>query len=154
MLLCFSLGDERFALDTKAVREVTPLVQLKKIPNAPTWVAGIMRYHTQLVPVIDLCALNMHRPAERHMSTRIMIIDFATADGSRRPLGLLAEKVTEILQRQSEEFSDAGIKTPDSPWLGGIAGDSRGMIQLMTVDGLLPTEVQTLLFKENEKECN
>ena len=106
MLLCFSLGDERFALDAKAIREVVPLVQLKKIPNAPTWVAGIMRYHSHLVPVIDLCALNMQRPAERYMSTRIMVIDFTTDDGSNRLLGLLAEKVTEILQCRAEEFSD------------------------------------------------
>lgn len=150
MLLCFSLGDERFALDTQLVREVAPLVQLKKIPNAPAWVAGIMRYHGQLVPVIDLCALNMGQPAERKMSTRIIIADYTATEGSNRLLGLLAEKVTEILQRQPEEFSDSGIQTPDSPWLGGIASDSQGMVQLMTMEGLLPAKVQALLFKEME----
>ena len=154
MLLCFSLGDERFAMDARIVREVTPVVQLKKIPNAAAWVAGVMRYHGQLVPVIDLCMLNRQRPAARHMSTRIMVIDFTASDGDKRLLGLLAEKVTEILQRQPEEFSDAGIQTPDSPWLGGIASDSQGMIQLMTVDRLLPDEVQAMLFKATEEESS
>ena len=148
MLLCFSLGDERFALDTKGVQKVVPLVQLKKIPNAPAWVAGVMRYHGQLVPVIDLCALNIQQPAARQMSTRIMVIDYAAADGSSRLLGLMAEKVTEILRRSAEEFSDPGVQTPDAPWLGGIASDNQEMIQLITAESLLPTEVQTLLFME------
>ena len=152
MLLCFSLGDERFALDTTMVKKVVPLVQLKKIPNSPAWVAGVMRYHGQIVPVIDLCALNLQRPAERRMSTRIILTDFVAHNGSNQMLGLLAEKVTEILQQNPDEFADTGIKTPLAPWLGGVSSNGENMIQLVTVAKLLTAEVQDLLFQKEEMD--
>lgn len=148
LLLCFSLGDERFALDTGAVREVIPMVGMKKIPKAPEWVAGIMLYHAEPVPVIDLCALNMQKPAARRMSTRIILVDFTDHQGAQHLLGLLAEKATETLQRKPEEFSDTGVRIPDSSWLGGVTSDKEGMIQLIAVEKLLPPGVQELLFQQ------
>lgn len=148
MMLCFSLGDERFALDTVAVREVIPMVSMKKIPIAPDWVAGVMRYHGEVVPVIDLCLLNIQQPAARQLSTRIILINFIDHQGRERLLGLLAEKVTEILRQSPDEFSQTGIKTADAPWLGGVSDDRKGMVQLIAVEKLLPAKVQDILFQQ------
>jgi len=95
LLLCFSLGDERFALDTAKVVELIPLVSVRRIPRAPEWVVGVICYHGQTLPVIDLCALNIARKAKRRLSTRIILVRFTAADKKEHLLGLLAEQVTE-----------------------------------------------------------
>ena len=55
--LLFSLGNDRYGLDTRRVVRVLPQLELKEIPQAPGWVAGLMNYRGQPVPVIDLAML-------------------------------------------------------------------------------------------------
>jgi len=62
LFLTFQLGAERYALDASRVVEVLPLVELRKIPNAPHGVAGIFNYRGQPVPVADLSDLILHNP--------------------------------------------------------------------------------------------
>ncbi len=147
LLLCFSMGDERFALEASNVQELVPIVHMKKIPTAPEWVAGVMCYHGQTVPVIDLCALHLARDSVRQMSTRIILVHFTAHDKAKHLLGLLAERVTETLRRRAEDFASTGVQTPDAPHLGGITSDQNGMLQWVDVDKLLPKKVQNLLFQ-------
>jgi len=151
LLLCFSMGDERFALEASSVRKLIPMVRMKKIPAAPEWVAGMMCYHGQTVPVIDLCALHLARASERRLSTRIILLRFIAHDKAEHLLGLLAEQVTETLRRQAEDFTSTGVQTPGAPHLGGIASDQNGMLQWVDIDKLLPEKVQKLLFRDTTR---
>jgi chemotaxis-related protein WspB len=148
LLLCFSLGDERFALEASKVQEIIPLVRMKTIPKAPEWMAGVMCYHGQTAPVIDLCAMNIERSAEKRLSTRIILVRFTVHDKAEHLLGLMAERVTETLHRQAEDFTPTGVHTPDAPYLGGVSSDREGMLQWVEIDKLLPDKVQDLLFQE------
>jgi chemotaxis-related protein WspB len=150
LLLCFSMGDERFALDGSKVQEIIPMVRMKKIPKAPDWVPGVMRYRGHIVPVIDLCSLNLERSSERLLSTRIILVRFTTHNKDERLLGLMAEKVTETLKCQREDFSSTGVQTPDAPHLGGVTSNQTGMLQWIEIDQLLPNKVQQLLFQNNQ----
>ena len=65
LFLLFELGQDRYALDVRQVAEVLPLVEFKRIPQAPPFVAGLLNYRGDPVPVIDLSQLTLSRPAER-----------------------------------------------------------------------------------------
>ncbi|HVZ33385.1 MAG TPA: chemotaxis protein CheW, partial [Polyangiaceae bacterium] len=65
LFLLFHLGAEWYALDTAAVREVLPLLELRAIPKAPAGVAGVIDYHGLALPVIDLSELALGRGAAR-----------------------------------------------------------------------------------------
>ncbi len=148
LLLCFSLGDERFAIPASIVREIVPRVRLAHIPRAPSWVAGVMCYHGQMLPVIDLCMLHLARPTRPYMSSRIILVAFGTTNGSEHVLGLLAEQVTETLQRQPVDFQPTHVDTPETAHLKGVAQDKQGMLQLMDADCLLPEDVRQALFQQ------
>lgn len=151
LLLCFSLGDERFAVDAAKVQRILPLVRMKQIPKAPAWMAGLMRYHDRTVPVVDLCALNLARKAERRLSTRIILVHFTDREQQSHPLGLLAEQVDETVRRQATDFTATGVDSPETPYLGGVAGDGEGMLQWVEIDRLLPDDVQQLLFQSGQE---
>jgi len=144
LLVCFCMGDERYALDAAKVQQVVPVLRLKKIPTTPTWVAGLMRYHGQAVPVIDLCALHLDRKSRAWLSTRIIVVRFTAHDATEHLLGLLCEKVTGTLRRHADDFMPAGV---DAPGLGGVVSDQEGLLQWVKVDQLLPAQVQHMLFQ-------
>jgi len=69
LFLQFQLGHDRYALDVSQVVEVLPLINVKRIPNAPAGVAGVINYRGSPVPLVDLSMLMMGQPAKARMST-------------------------------------------------------------------------------------
>jgi chemotaxis-related protein WspB len=143
VFLLFQIGSERYALPVQRVAEVLPLVALKTIPGAPKGVAGVFDYRGAPVPVIDLSALTVDRAAERRLGTRIVLCRYQ----GERLLGLIAEKATETLRRNPADFIATGIHHEGAPYLGPVCPDARGMIQLVSVDQLLPESVRSSLFR-------
>jgi chemotaxis-related protein WspB len=71
-------------------------------------VSGLLEYRGRFVPVVDLSALELGRPAQRWLSTRIVVM--------RRPgdglIGLVVEKATETIQLDPGDFAPFA-KGPD-----------------------------------------
>jgi len=146
LLLLFRIAEQRYGLDASRVVEVAPQVCLKKIPQAADYIAGLLDYRGQPVPVIDLCRLISQRSCNTCMTSRIIILDYAQDDGQRQTLGLLAEQVTETVKHDPTALRPVDVAIAEVPWLGAIIKDSEGMLQLIEVDGLLPTVAQSDLF--------
>ena len=148
LFLLFQLGKEYYALEAAQVVEVLPLVGLKEIPHAPRGVAGIFNFRGASVPAIDLSDLTLGRPAQRLLSTRIILVNYPGENGGKQLLGLIAEKVTETLRREPKDFIASGITNKKAPYLGPVTADARGFIQWIKVDQLLPANVRDLLFQQ------
>jgi chemotaxis-related protein WspB len=148
LFLLFQLGKDRYALQASRVIEVLPLVELRKIPDAPKGVAGIFNYRGRPVPAVDLSELTLGQPADLRLSTRIVIINYPDEQGALHPLGLIAEHATEIIQREQEQFLEPGHKLGGAPYLGPVLMDSHGAIQWVHEQRLLPERARDLLFCE------
>jgi chemotaxis-related protein WspB len=146
LFLLFRLGDDRYALDVREVIEILPLVGIKEIPQAPAGVAGLFDCRGVPTPAIDLSALALGRPAACRLSTRIIVVPYPDHSGQPRALGLIAEKATETMRRAETDFVDAGVDNVQTPYLGPVASDSRGLIQRIEVSRLLPSSVRDVLF--------
>jgi chemotaxis-related protein WspB len=148
LFLIFQLGQDRYALDATEVVEVLPLVPLKALPGTPAWVAGVFSYHGQPVPVIDLPALALGRPAARRLSTRTVLVRYpvAGADHGARILAIVVEQATRTMRRDRADFIDSGVATPQARYLGPVAADAAGLVQLISVRNLLPDDVKAMLF--------
>lgn len=144
LYLIFQLGHDWYALETGSVIEVLPRLLAKELPQAPPGVAGVFNYHGAPVPLIDLAAMSLGRPARPHMSTRIILVRYAETN----LLGLLAENSTGTIRREPTDFVDAGVAVDGAPYLGPVTKDERGMIQLIEVNQLLREDVRDLLFRE------
>lgn len=147
LFITFKLGADRYALDALQVAEVLPLVTLKQIPHAPPAVAGIFNYHGQPVPVIDLVALTLGRHAEPLLSTRLILVHYQPTNTTSHLLGLIAEKATDTLRGNAEEFVSPGITHAKTSYLGNVAPHPPGFIQRIDIHQLLPPELQALLFQ-------
>lgn len=146
LLVLFSIGNDRYALDSTQIVEIIPLVSLKKIPHAPEPVAGLLHYRGQLVPVIDLSQLIQGRPCRHQLNTRILLVHYPDRTETSHILGLLAERVTETIQKNKKDFLPSGVTVTEAPYLGRISPDEQGMIQCVLVEHLLPDSLRACLF--------
>jgi chemotaxis-related protein WspB len=147
LVLVFQVGGERYALDANKVVEVVPFVALRRLPQAPRGVAGLFSYYGQPVPAVDLSELFTGQPASEQLSTRILILNYRDGGGVERLLGIIAERATEMLHKDPEDFRDPGVKVPAAPALGPVLLDARGSIQWLDHQSLLPAEVAGPLFQ-------
>ncbi|WP_263260714.1 chemotaxis protein CheW [Pseudomonas sp. RIT-PI-S] len=142
LFLLFTLGEQRFALPARDIVEVLPLVPLKPIPHAPSWVGGVFAYRGQVVPVIDVRALALGAPAVRRTSTRVVLVSHAPG----QTLGLVLEHASETLRCDPAQFKPYGLHNAQARYLGPIREDERGLLQWISVGELLDERARSLLY--------
>ncbi|HZZ11961.1 MAG TPA: chemotaxis protein CheW [Paraburkholderia sp.] len=150
LFILFTLDNERYVIDATQVERLMPLTPQsppKTIPGAPAWVAGVLDYEGAPLPVIDLPALALGRPAAQLMSTRVVLVRYPLA-GTVRLLALLLEGATRTIRLNADAFQNAGIDMPHVRYLGPVARDADGLVQWIRVEHLLPDHVKALLFPE------
>lgn len=140
-----------YSIKCEKVREVAPMVRLKKVPNTPEYFAGLFNYRGMIVPVIDLCQLIQGCPCKMRLSTRIILVDYLKDDNTPYILGLIAERVTEAVRKPIESFVSPGIKMGNTPYLGGIVMEEKKMIQYIDLD-LLPESFSFLPMLEDNAD--
>jgi len=147
LFLLFHVNEESYAVDVRDVTEVVPRVKLRSIPKAPDYVAGLLNYRGESVPVLDLCMLLHGRNCAAVFGSRIVLVNYPDSRGVLRVLGLLAEQVTETLQCAAEDFRPSTLVHTAAPYLREVTTHRDHLVQRVEVNALLPTEVQSLLFQ-------
>ncbi len=148
LFLLFELNQDRYVLDIAQVVEVLPLVDLKEIPQVPPGIAGMFNYRAEPVPVVDVCAMLLGRPALRILSTRLVLVHHPDGNGGTRLLGLIVEKAIRTLRRDPGDFTESGVIHDKVPCLGPVATDMQGVIQWVDPLKLLSDAVRDVLFRQ------
>lgn len=149
LLLSFYIGIERYSISAKDVVEILPLTQVKKIPRAPDFILGLLDYRGTPSPIIDLCKLIETRNCNKVLSSRIIMLNYLDSNKQSHILGITAEKVTETMNIDRDDFHSSGVSPEETPYLGAIANTEQGMVQLVEIKNLLPDDVQSILFQNN-----
>lgn len=149
LLLLFEICNGRFALDANQIIEIVPLVNLKKIPATPPYVAGLMNYRGNGIPVIDLCRLVENLPFEDALSTRIIIVQYPGKDRTAKPLGLIANNVTETVRTSSSKPPPTGVLMDKSLYDEATTPEVSDMIQWFDMNKMLQHAEIARLFEDD-----
>ena len=151
LFIVFQAGNAQYALEAREVIEVVPLVTLRPCPGAPAYIAGLSNYRGTGVPVVDLAHLVCGAPCAAYLSTRIVLTHYAGGGGRQRVIGLMAETVTNSLEREDADFGQNDLAGPGAACFGKLAVNGTGFIQRIVVERMLPRELEPMLFAEPEK---
>ena len=148
LFLQFRIGGDRYLLAANTVVQVLPPQPLKQVPGAPVWVAGILSYKGEPVPVLDMSQLALGQGARQVTSTRTVLVAHRhRGHEPLRTLGLILEGVTDTVHRDPADFMPSGLDGVQARYLGPVLQDEEGgMLQWVSVDELLSDEACALLF--------
>jgi purine-binding chemotaxis protein CheW len=90
-LLEFVLGDERYTIDSAAVREVYALKEITPVPGTPPHILGVISVRGRIVSVVDLGRLFDSPPRDTSVFTMAIVLK-----SSRMEFALLADSVNGI----------------------------------------------------------
>jgi purine-binding chemotaxis protein CheW len=127
-LLTLSLANERFALETRFVREVAALPSVTPVPGTPSYVRGVANLRGEILAIIDLGRFFGLETQDRTNKTRIVVLG-----DDRTELAILADEVREVVSLPLDAL--AGACTAAIPiaeiYLLGVTTDA--LIALDTV---------------------
>ncbi|MBT8396436.1 MAG: chemotaxis protein CheW [Gemmatimonadetes bacterium] len=139
LILAIRIGDQTYAVPTRWIVEVVPLVSLRPVPQAPSFLAGVCNYRGRIAPVIDLGELLNGEPCQRRLSTRIVFVEDPVSQ--EHLLGLIAEGVTETLELGDDpDHRGTTVRAEDTPYLGAVVQHEVGLIQMVEVAALMAPE--------------
>jgi chemotaxis-related protein WspB len=153
LLLTFSAGPNRYAIDVNWIVELVPKVELRSVPHAPPYLSGLLGYRGSVLPVIDFAVLLGLEPCQDRLSTRIILVSdcrqfanpAAPLAGSADPdtataaptspllLGLMAAQVSELDYVRTEDLIPAPVQLPNAPYLIDVVKTARGIVQMIDV---------------------
>jgi chemotaxis-related protein WspB len=147
LFLLLYLDHECYAIDSAAVSQVLPLLEIRALPRAPAAVAGVIAFEGSVVPVIDLSELALGRPSRQHLSTRIVLVAYPDLLGQPHQLGLIAERATSTFRCEASEFKPSGVSNLEARYLGHVANGPNGLVQRIELRELLTPAICSLLFE-------
>ena len=153
LVLQFELGEERYAIDSRVVLEVLPLGRLRQWPSAPEGIAGLVDVDGSLVPVFDLATLRLGRPAERRLSTRLLVVTAPVQQKATQVIGLIAERATTTARCDADDFAWLSIDGEPADSLGPVATDEQGLLQLIDMQQLVRTFGRSMPAAIQEAPC-
>lgn len=140
--LTVNLAQEEYAIDILAVREIRGWTPVTRIPQAPSYVLGVLNLRGAIVPVLDL-RLRFGLVREEYSATTVTVI--ITVAG--RHFGAVVDGVSDVLDVEASSIKpvpDMGTAV-DTEYLKGLTSVGQRMVLLLDVDKLLqPQDAQML----------
>jgi len=134
-LISFRIGDQEFCVDIMAVREIRGWTPATSLPQAPSFVKGVINLRGAVLPIVDLAArmgMAVTEPNERHVIIVTRICD--------QQVGLLVDAVCDIITvdtgtiQQTPDLACDVVKT----FVKGLLAMEGRMISLISLDNVLP----------------
>jgi purine-binding chemotaxis protein CheW len=100
--LTFLLGEEIYAMDLRAAREIIQHGPMTALPMMPGFVRGVINLRGAALPVIDLQVRFGRAPAR--VSDKSCIVVFDAERGGRRALGLLVDAVRAVIEIAADQI--------------------------------------------------
>jgi len=132
-LVVFELGEERYGLDIATVYEIIRHQPVTAVPQAPSFVEGVINLRGRIIPVVDLRRRFGMMSGELTKASRIVVCEAA---GTR--VGLVVDGVSEVLMVSADAIEQTFEVASgyDTQYLKGIAKLGERLVILLDLAGL------------------
>lgn len=137
----FNLGGETFALPVGTVREILDHRDAFRMPQGPTWLAGLIEVRNEAIPMVDLRIRLGIAAAPIGVTTRILVVEIPVGDPdspTQLTLGLIVDRVLDVAT-----LAAASIETPPdigvrwrSEYIDGVVRRPDGFIVLLAATNI------------------
>ncbi len=138
-LVTFSVGDEEFGVEILQVQEIIRMLEITKVPKAPSFVEGVINLRGKVIPIIDLRKRFGLEARARDKNTRIIVIEIGTMI-----VGFIVDSVSEVLRLP------ASTVEPPPPVVAGLDSDYISAVGKLEDRLLIMLDLQRLLSNEEQ----
>ena len=143
--LTFLLAQEQYAVDILCVEEIRSWEQPTKIPNAPSYVKGVINMRGIIVPIVDL-RLKFTIGEALYRDSTVVIVLTVEANAKSRTIGFVVDAVSDVLNADEGDIKNApafGGCVPQN-YVEGLVNVGDNVVTLLNVKALQEIEAHQL----------
>ena len=133
--LIFTVKSQEFGIQAVRVQEISRVLPTRKVPNAPSYIEGIMNLRGRLASVINFRKRLGFEPKEHDEDTRVIVVELDTF-----PIGIIVDAVEEVIKIPDEKVQKLPESTTTSAskdYMTGVGMLDNRLIILLDVDKVL-----------------
>lgn len=130
--IAFSQGEELYAVSSKKVIEVTALLHVAALPNAPEWLRGIANLRGEIISVLNLPTLFGKRAAPPAPKSKFIVL---RSQAFEFGVAFAADRLNEIVTLTNEQIQP--VTNESSPFIFGRAAHQSHTLNLIDMEKLL-----------------
>ncbi len=160
-LLTFTIGGQAYAIESKKVVEVLPLVTTRPIPHLPDYLPGIFTYRGRFVPLVDLGLRINGTPLTRRLSTRVIVVEIGSGEDGPSSLssrlvrfGIMAENVVTIRSTGTAAGDTEAKELAADAYLGRLLRLDGQTVQMLLPEHVIPDDLLASLFPDRSDDAN
>jgi purine-binding chemotaxis protein CheW len=144
-LVAFRLEDQRYALHLSVVERVLRMVAVSPLPKAPAIVLGVVNFHGQVIPVLDLQRRFGLSSRSYGPSSTLLV-----AQTNRQRLALPVDEVLGVQEVAAEIVTLPAAVCPGIGLVVGIAALPDGVLFIHDLDAFLSLDEEQRLTEALE----
>jgi len=133
--LVFTVKSQEFGIQAVRVQEISTVLPTTKVPNAPSYIEGIMNLRGRLASVINFRKKLGFEPKEHDEDTRVIVVELGTF-----PIGIIVDSVEEVIKIPDEKVQKLPESTTTSvskDYMTGVGMLDNRLVILLDVDKVL-----------------
>jgi purine-binding chemotaxis protein CheW len=143
--LTFQLAGEQYGVDILKVQEIRGTTAATVIPNAPSYVRGVINLRGSIVPIVDL-RRRLDMPEAEYAEASVVVIMMVERNDQNQLVGLVVDGVSDVLNIAREDVRPVPRigELEKEEYLAGIARLDDELVLILDT---------ALLFSDSELEA-
>jgi purine-binding chemotaxis protein CheW len=133
-VMTWFLHNQQFGIDLMACREVAARTGVRRVPQAPAYIAGIMNLRGEVLTVLDLRVM-LGYDKEPGLGGEAIV----RLKDDRDNVALIADTISEVVTIPDEalETRPAGLTESEDKYIRAITRTAAGLIVILNVEHIL-----------------
>lgn len=140
--MTFRIDNEDYGVEILSVREIIGMMDITRVPRAPSFIRGVINLRGKVMPVWDLRKKFGMSPTETTDQTVIIVVQCANGD-RLLTTGVVVDEVLEVLTltaKQIAETPDFNTCAFDARFIIGVGKVESRMIFLLDIARVITSE--------------
>ena len=133
-LVSFKIGEEEFGVDILKVQEINRMLDITRVPNAPSHIVGVINLRGKVIPVVDLRLRFGMTKKEYDKNTRIVVMELGG-----KIVGFVVDAVSEVLRipRSVTEPPPSVAMTESADYITAVGKLDDRLLTLLDLEKVL-----------------
>lgn len=135
----FQLAKEEYAIPISQVKEIIRYGGATKLPNAPSYMDGIISLRGKILSVFDLAG-KFSLPTGNQSARQVLIVEAAGQE-----VGLIVDAVTEVLRLEEDDIEVAEGLARSNASIRAIGKVEKRLLIILALDHLFTLEEMSVM---------
>jgi purine-binding chemotaxis protein CheW len=131
----FGIETEHYAIRIEDIHEIIKLQLITQLPNVMPFVKGVINLRGKVIPVISLRNLFQLKEKEESKHTRIVVVHH-----QKNTVGIIVDNVNKVTTFSDIEPPPDRVGRIDGNYFVGIGLTDKGMVGILKLDEVLPSD--------------